>query len=254
MRFEVYLPCEQLLPYIRQIIISENDDAASYTVLPDTNLVMGFQYRGRLSYLDGGNENLLTTLGITGLLDTYRVFQNTAGVGSVLVKFRENGAACLVRTPLHELFCKSLSLEHFFSNSSLHELEEQLVMAPGDLARVRLVEDFLISHLQERPPDLLVQRALEYIKLSKGTIRMQDLASRLNISASPLEKRFRAEVGSAPKKFATIVRARHVISAMEQDNQHIAEYLSSFYDQSHFIRYFKKFAGVTPEQFLKGLL
>ena len=253
MRFQVHLPCNELMPFVKQLIISENEQAAAYTVLPDTALVIGFQYCGRLSYMNEGRENSLSAGGITGLTDTYRIFRNTAGVGSVLVIFRESGAARLLRRPLHELFGQSLSLEHFFPRALLAELEERLAAAASDLSRIRLVESFLITHLQERSPDLLVSRALEFIHRSKGTIRIQELASLLNTSASPLEKRFRAEVGASPKKFATIVRSRHMLNAMENGNQGYAEYLSSFYDQAHFIKDFKKFTAVTPEQYLKRL-
>jgi len=253
MRFQVYLPSAELLPYVKHLVISENEDATAYTVLPDTALVIGFQYKGRLAYLEGNNPKALATMGITGLRDTYRTFQNTASIGSVLVVFRENGAARFLKTPLHELFGESLSLEHFFERHLLADLEEQLVLADGDAARIGLVEGFLIGHLQQRPADLLVNRAIQYINESKGTIRIQELASLLNTSASPLEKRFRREVGASPKKFATIVRARHVLYAMENGQEAYGAYLSAFYDQAHFIKDFKKFASLTPEQYLKRL-
>lgn len=253
MKFQVHLPCDQLLPYVKHLIISENKYENTYQIFPDTALVMGFQYRGKLAYLTEGQTHPLTTAGITGLTDTYRVFQNTAGIGSVLVVFRENGAARFLRHPLHELFGESLSLEHFFDRNALVELEERLVMALGDHDRIKLIEHFLIGHLNARPVDLLISRALEYIHQSKGTIRISELASLLHTSASPLEKRFRQEIGASPKKFATIVRARNVLAAMEKGAQDYAEYLSAFYDQAHFIKDFKKFAAVTPEQYLKRL-
>lgn len=253
MRFEVHLPCSQLLPYVKHLVISENQNPAAYKVLPDTALVIGFQYRGKLSYTDNNRETKLATAGVTGLRDSYRIFNNTADVGSVLVVFRENGAARFFRSPLHELFGESISLEHFFDHSTLSEIEERLALATNDRARIRLVEEFLISQLSERPPDILVTRALEHIYASKGTIRMSELAGLLGTSASPLEKRFRKEVGASPKKFATIVRARNVLAAMDNGNQGYAEYFSAYYDQAHFIKDFKKFASITPEQYLKSL-
>ena len=253
MKFEVHLPCLRLMPYVKHLVISENENAAVYKILPDTALVIGFQYKGKLSYVDNELETGLATAGVTGLRDTYRMFKNTAGVGSVLVVFREHGAARFLRTPLNELFGESLSLEHFFSSSTLSEIKERLAAAPGDLSRIKLIEDFLVSQLDDKREDLLVSRALEYIHQLKGTIRMSDLVALLNTSASPLEKRFRREVGVSPKKFATIVRARNVLQAMERGNEGYAEYLSSYYDQAHFIKDFKKFAAVTPEQYLRDL-
>jgi AraC-like DNA-binding protein len=253
MKFEVHLPCGQLLPYVKHLIISENENADTYKVLPGTALVIGFQYRGKLSYTDKGQNTPLAAAGITGLRDSYRMFNNTAGVGSILVFFREHGAARFIRTPLNELFDESLPLAHFFERSALSEIEERLAAAADDSARIKLVEDFLIKQLHEREPDMLVARALDHIHASKGTIRMTELAGLLNTSASPLEKRFRQEVGASPKKFSMIVRAQNVLAAMDKGQQHYAEYLASYYDQAHFIKDFKKFAAITPEQYLKGL-
>jgi AraC-like DNA-binding protein len=99
----------------------------------------------------------------------------------------------------------------------------------------------------------LVGRALEYIHASKGTIRIAELASLLNTSASPLEKRFRQEVGASPKKFSMMVRAQNIIAAMDNGKQDYADYLSNYYDQAHFIKDFKKSTAITPEQYLKNL-
>lgn len=253
MKFEVHLPCKQLLPYVKHLVISGNESAATYKVLPDTALVMGFQYRGKLTYTEDGQETPLATTGVTGLRDSYRMFSNSAGIGSVLVVFREGGAARFIRTPLHELFDESLSLEHFFNRSVLSEIEDRLGLATNDRARADVVESFLIGQLNDSPPDLLVSRALEHIHASKGTIRMAELAGLLNTSASPLEKRFRKEIGASPKRFAMIVRAQNVLAAMDNGNQHYAEYLLNYYDQAHFIKDFKKFVSVTPEQYLKDL-
>jgi hypothetical protein len=46
---DVHLPCDRLLPYVKQLLGSENEQENAYQVLPDTALVIGFQYRGKLS-------------------------------------------------------------------------------------------------------------------------------------------------------------------------------------------------------------
>ena len=150
-------------------------------------------------------------------------------------------------------FQESLSLDNFMLRSELLVLEEQLCEAGNDAKRIKLVENFLLLHITHTEPDPLVLSAITLIIQSRGDIRIRELMEKLNISQSPLEKRFRKVVGASPKKFATIVRARNVLVAMENGKHDYAEYLSAFYDQAHFIKSFKKFAGVTPEQYLKRL-
>ncbi|HEV2482456.1 MAG TPA: hypothetical protein VGS79_22480 [Puia sp.] len=78
-------------------VISETGGAGAYPILPDTALVMGFQYAGKLAYLHNDDTRFLAPAGITGLLDRYRLFKNGPATGSVLITFREMGLAAFIR-------------------------------------------------------------------------------------------------------------------------------------------------------------
>lgn len=251
MKYDIYTPCDRLKPYVKHLAISVSDHARTYQVLPDTAIVIGFQYDGQLSYTRNEAQVKLAAAGMTGLLDSYRTFSNTAGTGTVLVVFKEYGAAHFIRTPLNELFKESVSLDNFFTQASVNSLQEKLQAAPTDAARIALVEYFLTDHLNAGKQDVLVAKALQYIHASKGTVRINNLAKALNTSQSPLEKRFRSQVGASPKKFAGIVRAQSMIQALNNGDLNLAEHLSSYYDQAHFIKDFKKYTSLTPEQYLR---
>ena len=253
MKFQIFQPGDQLKPHVKHFVISENDDAQTYKVLPGTSLVMGFQYSGRLSYQNNAIDIPLAAAGVTGLMDGYRVFQNTAHTGTVLVVFHEAGAAQFFTNPVNELFRQSLSLEHLFSAAVLDETRERLSAAGSDQDRIAVIEALLLAQLRDIPADLMVYKALQLIHHSKGTIRITELAQKLNTSQSPLEKRFRKIVGASPKKFASIVRVKNVISALDQGDQNAAAFLAGYYDQAHFIKDFKTFTADTPEQYLKAL-
>ena len=253
MKFDIYIPTDILKPYIQSFVIQETVDENVYKVLPNTGLVIGFQYKGKLSYLDNENEKPLSTSGITGLRDSYRVFKNSKDIGTVLVFFKEAGAASFFRQPLHELFRESISLDNFKLRSELLLLEERLYEARSDETRIKVVEEFLISRLAYVEPDQLVLAALALIHKSKGNIRIKELMQQLHISQSPLEKRFRQAVGASPKKFASIVRLKNAIQHYSpQDSLTALSYEAGYYDQAHFIKEFKTFTGDTPETFFRS--
>lgn len=249
MSVRVFIPGTRLRPYVKQLLITESAEAASYPVLPDTGVVMGFQYRGRLAQVEGDTALPLDAAGVTGLLDGYRLFQNTPRTSTVLVIFREGGAAHFIDQPLHELFTVSTGLANVFGEAVIRQTTERLEAAQTDAARIKVIEGLLLSRLQDPAPDLLVQEALAQLHRSKGTLRIRDLARQLHTSQSPLEKRFRSVVGASPKKFANIIRVRSMIDALQQGDVHSADYLSAFYDQAHFIKTFRKFTGQSPEAF-----
>ena len=252
-RFSIYIPCDPLKPFIKSFAISENELEQQYKVIPGTSIVLGFQYKGKLSYLKNKDEIKLSSSGISGLNDEYKIFKNYPDIGTVLVFFAEAGTAHFFKQPLHELFKESISLDNFMLQSELLILEEQLTAADTDTARIAVVEQFLLARLRPVEPDKLVLAALALIHKSKGTIRIKELAAQLHTSQSPLEKRFRQVVGTSPKKFSSIVRLKHAVQ-MQATTNSLTElsYALGFYDQAHFIKEFKSFTGDTPESFFSG--
>jgi AraC-like DNA-binding protein len=253
MSVRTYLPCDALKPYVKIFCVEEKENEKVYHVLPDTGLVIGFQYKGNLRHLHNGNEIPLSASGISGLADHYKVFKSSGDIGTLLVFFREAGASAFFSSPLHELFRESVSLDNFMLRSELLLLEEQLAEAKTDDARVRLVEKFLILRMSHAQPDKLVFNALALIHQSGGNIRIRDLAGQLHTSQSPLEKRFRAVIGASPKKFASIVRFKNALRSYRPTESLTGlSYEAGFYDQAHFIREFKTFTGDTPESFFSS--
>ncbi|MNJ91883.1 DNA-binding transcriptional regulator AraC [compost metagenome] len=250
MKFEKHFPCERLKPYIRYLVVSENEMESEYKVFPSSGLVIGFQYKGSLSALKEKTEIPLSTAGISGISDRYTIFRNSAGIGTILVYFTEIGFAHFSAHPVNELFNLSLSLEEIFTKDRVSEVEEKLASMATDKQRLKVVEQFLLSQLKEIQTDKLIVEAVKLIYESEGSIRIKELNEKLFISQSPFEKRFRKVVGTTPKKFASIVRFNSVLNRLNQSKS-LTElcYENHFFDQAHFIKNFKQFTGDTPENF-----
>lgn len=248
-----YIPCDSLKPYVKSFAISVNENAGSYKILPGTSVVMGFQYAGALSFTDKDITTPLSNAGVTGLLDTYRIFSNKPNTGTVLVTFTETGAASILKVPVHELYGKSLSLDDLLLSSQMDVVVLQLNEAKTNEERINVVERFLIARVQAVVKDELVNAAVNIIKQHAGTLKVTALAEKLYISQSRLEKRFRAVVGASPKKFSSIVRLNHLANTSPQKNKLTSLGLDAgYYDQAHFIKDFKSFTGQTPEEFFSG--
>ncbi len=253
MRYKTFIPTEVLRPYIRQFAITESATENEYKVFPSTGLVIGFQYQGQLSAIFNNQTTILTTAGITGIADSYKLFRNSADIGTVLVYFTETGFTHFTSHPAHELFNQSLSLDHLFDKKKVSETEEQLAVAKTDQQRIRVIERFFASQLKDIQTDRLIVEAVKIIYQTQGFIRIRELNERLHISQSPFEKRFRKVVGTTPKKFASIVRFNTVLNTLDP-NKSLADicYENHFFDQAHFIKDFKHYTGDTPENFKRS--
>jgi len=254
MKFDKHFPTEQLKPYIKYFVVSENELENEYKVFPSSGLVIGFQYKGQLATVKDNTESKLTTAGITGITDGYKIFKNSANIGTILVYFTEIGFTHLVSHPANELFNLSLSLDDIFDKNNVIEVEEKLTIATTDKQRIKIVEQFLLSQLKDIEADKLIAEAVKLIYQSNGTIRIKELNEKLFISQSPFEKRFRKVVGTTAKKFASIVRFNTVLDNLN-DSKSLTEicYENNFFDQAHFIKDFKQFTGDTPENFKRFL-
>jgi len=254
MKFEKHFPTDKLKDYIKYYVLSENDVECEYKVFPSCGLVIGFQYKGQLATITNSMESQLTSAGITGIADRYKVFKNSAGIGTVLVYFTEIGFAHFSSSPANELFNLSLSLDDIFDKSKVIEVEEKLAMATTDKQRIKIVEQLLLTQLKNIQTDKLIVEAVKLIYQRKGAISIKELNEKLFISQSPFEKRFRTVVGTTAKKFASIVRFNSVLHNLNE-NKTLTEicYENNFFDQAHFIKNFKQFTGDTPENFKRFL-
>lgn len=244
------MPCEALRPFVERYAIVHAGDEVPFRVLPGTGSVMGFQFSGAMERLQAGTAQRLHRSGITGILGAAATFRNVPGTGTVLVHFREAGAAAFFPGPMHELFGQSLSLEQFMLRSELVLLEERLEEAATDPGRIAVVESFLLKRLRADAVDPLVARALALIHESKGMLRIAQLAASLHTSRSPLERRFRARVGATPKQYAGIVRMRHVLRTHVPGTAFLDTAIDAgFYDQAHFIKVFRDHTGEAPHRF-----
>lgn len=254
MKFDKHFPTEKLKNYIKYYVVSEMDLESEYKVLPSPGLVMGFQYKGQIASIKDKTLNRMTSSGITGISDTYKIFRNSDNIGTILVYFSDLGFTHSSSRPANELFDSIISLDEIFKKGKVHEVEEKLASVFTDKQRIKIIEQFLLSELKDIQTDKLIVEAVKLIYQSKGTIRIKDLNEKLFISQSPFEKRFRKVVGTSPKKIASIIRFNTVLDSLN-GTKSLTEicYEYNFFDQSHFIKDFKHFTGESPEQFKRFL-
>ena len=257
MRIHAVTPTEQLRPFIRAYVIIDSPGEKVNRVLPDTSLVMSFQYKGSVSGVaDNDNENDDTSLprsSISGLRKSLRSFHYANGTGNILVLFKEAGAAAFLKTPLHHLYKKTVPLDQFVSRLDLAMVEEQIAGATTDAQKIARIEKFLSAALYNHTPDKLISAALQKIHLAKGVIKIKELAGALYISQDAFEKRFRRAVGTSPKQFSSIVLMKSITSCrrLKQKLSDLA-FDAGYCDQPHFNKDFRLFTGQTPSDFYKS--
>lgn len=121
--------------------------------------------------------------------------------------------------------------------------------------RVQEVESFLLGRLaMAGQPDPLVKNAVAILMNCEGNLRIAEVLEQLCVSKSTLEKKFQESVGISPKILCNILRFN---SLVYKQRHHplptLTEltYNKGFFDQSHLVRNFRSFTGMTPSHFFR---
>lgn len=128
-------------------------------------------------------------------------------------------------------------------------LESASPTAQADLLAVHLLARLRTAH---RPPNAGVQQALACILDSKGTISLPQLRRQMQLSERSLQRRFKQYVGVSPKLFSRICRFQASLTQLRAARYEKLSDLAfehDYADQSHHIRTFKEFTGISPEQY-----
>lgn len=253
MNIQRFHPTPALAPFIREYIIIESDLGTDSNILPDTSLVMAFRYKGNVQRMEGENAETLPPTVISGLRRSHRLMQYSRETANLLVVFKEGGLAAFSAIPANEFFDLTIPSDNIFPAVPLNEVLQCMTEAANNKTRVGHIETFLLQHLTTNKPDILIEKAIQMIRQHNGIVKIRDLAVSLHISQDPFEKRFRAQVGSTPKQYASIIRLRKLIDTFSTyASLTEAAYEAGYFDQSHFIKDFRLFTGQTPKDFFRS--
>jgi AraC-like DNA-binding protein len=251
MKMEKFEPSEILKPFVDDFMVIESHHEMTNRILPGTSLVMAFRFKG-ITFSDGKSNSSIPAFSITGITKTYRIIQYSNDTGVLLVRFKEGGAAAFLSHPLHEMAGHSTPLDQLFANWKIRRMEEELSNAITNKERIAVVENFLLSNIKFETNDVMVNEALKLIESANGNFKSAELVLLLNTNVNSFEKKFRSRVGIGPKHFSSIVRLKTAIKNYTpgKDLTQLS-YEAGFFDQSHFIKYFKSFTGENPTHFFK---
>ena len=102
----------------------------------------------------------------------------------------------------------------------------------------------------------LIQSVKQMVYESNGKIKVSDMQEKTGYSERYINRIFIEEMGFSPKTFCKIIQFQHSLELLnygKPENMTEAAVRMGYYDQPQFIRDFKKYAGITPGEYLKLL-
>ncbi len=277
MDYREYPPPAALRPWVRtfwtlEAATSTDADAgaAGEPVLPDgcAELLVHYGDRYRLrSRPDGGTDadrdksTLQSYAIIGGTIRTAIQLEPTGATGIVSARFEPHGATGLFHDSALRFTDRLVDLASLMPVEA-RELTERIRAAADTIERVALLCAFLERRIlgralgrrsAGRPPlDPAVAYAIRTIDAAAGNLAVAAIPEALGTSRRTLERRFVEAVGLSPKAYARIVRLQTAVRTIEGDPTTSlagAALAAGYYDQAHFNRDFRAFAGQSPSSY-----
>lgn len=131
-------------------------------------------------------------------------------------------------------------------------LPQQLATAVNHRERMNLTASFLLEKINKRS---IYSWVLDYMESGAEQNKLPVLRKQYRYSERQLERSFKSATGLSFGKFQRIARFEKALQLLSSSSYSELTSLAfdlDFTDQSHFIKEFKSFAGITPYRFIKN--
>lgn len=202
------------------------------------------------------NNKALPGVFVYGAATTYAEIRVAGAFSTIGIFFYPHALPAIFGVNAGELTDTCMDLE-LLAKKQHYPLTEQLVNAASGTGRIHILGAFLLRLVQQhtRFEDTTMQHAVSRIMQAGGNVSLKQLQEQLQLSERSFERKFKQYVGISPKLFARISRFQASLSQLRQnDFEKLSDvaFGNEYADQSHFIRSFREFAGVSPLQFGKS--
>jgi AraC-like DNA-binding protein len=252
-------PERQLSPFVAFIWVFESSFgvpiADSRIIVPDGRAKIIIPFRNSLCaavnhrLIDAKEQQIF----LVGIQSNPAIIGSPAtNTGTIGIELTPKGLYHFFHLSMHEIANRIASFEDLFGPWGAR-LQNLLGDAEDPQEKIALLQSALTHLLQKNEKDyLLLDHALDIIVQTHGTVQVQELEAQIGYTRRYLDMLFKEHLGVSPKSLARIMRfQRYYQLWMQQKSPTSFKDIlyTYYYDQSHFIREFKRFTGYTPQRY-----
>ena len=136
-------------------------------------------------------------------------------------------------------------------------LTEKIALAKTMSERIdifkKAYEDIVLGRSSLSDKEKINEYLVNRISRTKGRITMRQLEDETNYSACYLRRIFKSFHGISPKQFAQYIRFQNLLMQADKEGVRYEQVAldCGYYDEPHMMKEFKKYSGVTLEQYRK---
>jgi AraC-like DNA-binding protein len=257
MHYQEIPPGEKLKPYIKCYYLFESDTTIELedTVFPGGQMEVIFNL-GEGVWKLAANETFYTTPAIElwGQITKPTAVRSLGKNRMLGIRFFAHSAAYFFEQDMFELNDQVADAMDVLGNP-VRVLHLQLLETPALNQRIQLIEQFLLQRLSTtgRKEDkmTMIGEISKELQSDMLTDKIKTIASRYSMSTRYLQRLFLQYTGVTPKLYHKINRFQLSLKMVTKKDASLTSiaYDCGYFDQSHFIREFKSFTGITPSAY-----
>jgi AraC-like DNA-binding protein len=254
-KYQQYQPAAHLSTFIEcyWVYYSPVPRFEEEKLIPGGRVEMIFHFDSPFHWLISPGKvkgELLSRVHFMGQRDRLFLSRPTGCVHLLGVRFKPGGLSAFTAVPVSDLLNRMVAAADILG-PSMNEWEERLYAQDCDTERVRLLDQLFSGYLRNSPgvPPMLGV-ALNAIRKDPGEISVLEICSQTGWYYKKLERAFKASVGYSPSQYCKIIRFNKAFRMMDKSLSYTEiGHSSGYYDQSHFIKDFYRYAGIAPGEF-----
>lgn len=232
------------------------DFQLNHRLIPQRNINLRFNLSETPQFVSrNGKDVLLENVFFSGLQDHFsNACLKLSGKVDVLgVCFLPDGFYPFLKIPVSEFKNQVLGAgEVGFSLAG--KINERLKEAPDVVSRLAILENELILLLDKDslPPENFRQ-LFNLLNQGSNSLQISEFCQRNNIGMRKLERMYNKYVGISAMTFGSLNRFQNSLNQLlYNDYSKLSDiaYGNGYFDQMHYIKEFKRFAGKIPKSFI----
>jgi AraC-like DNA-binding protein len=250
---------ELVKKYVQYFLFFVKDDkeAIQYTTFPNNNLCLAIYRQSMINYINkpGFNHCVVKSGGtvFSSRLYGFHTMPFTVNVNGwldqVCILFYPSALRAFTNASYEDLMPAENVFDEIFPKEGNRFLEKLFDQANLN-KRATILEQLLLQRINgEIAPKL--KEALWLIATNRDEVlNIESLSQKLSISDTTLFRLFKSHLGQNPKSYLKTFRFRQGLNDVLRSKNSLTKvaYLNQYYDQAHFIKEFKAFAGLAPKQ------
>lgn len=251
--YRILCPSPELSDVFDQIeLIEVPADYPPFKVrfLPDDRFYVLFRYGNPFTNnLCGIEWQYKKRFFLSGITPYYSISKINGFTGLIAFRFNHCGFRYLSDLKASVFYNRIVDADSLFSIKT-DEIIAGWLNTENKYECIPKMEYFFMGFLKKPDSILLrIKEIVDSVVKSKGNESIHQLAQDHGMSYTYLEKLFKEYVGISPKMFCKLQAIRSLIKLnMEEPELTFTQlaHQTGYYDQSHFIKDFKRFTGLTP--------